>query len=135
VIDCRVAEPWQKPRALQKSALLPCDFYPALPSGDLLLCAKDLFVKALAKKTSAVRRRRAADTAWRHDGSSVGRFYPVEVNGTTFDLMERFGGLKDSKTSDRQVVATALGKLLRPRWRRCVIPFLTLSDRPLVASV
>jgi hypothetical protein len=27
--------------------------------------------------------------------------------------MERFGGLKDSKTSDRQAVATALGKLLR----------------------
>jgi hypothetical protein len=27
--------------------------------------------------------------------------------------MERFGGLKDGKTGDRQAVATALGKLLR----------------------
>jgi hypothetical protein len=27
--------------------------------------------------------------------------------------MERFGGLSDSKTGDRQAVATALGKLLR----------------------
>ena len=31
----------------------------------------------------------------------------------TFDLMERFGGLSDSKTGDRRAVATALGKLLR----------------------
>jgi hypothetical protein len=31
----------------------------------------------------------------------------------TFDLMERFGGLKDSKTGDRQAIATVLGKLLR----------------------
>ena len=27
--------------------------------------------------------------------------------------MERFGGLSDSKTGDRQAVATVLGKLLR----------------------
>jgi hypothetical protein len=39
--------------------------------------------------------------------------YLVEVDGTTFDLMERFGGLKPSKVGDRQVVAVALGKLLR----------------------
>jgi hypothetical protein len=39
--------------------------------------------------------------------------YPVEVDGTTFDLMERFGGLSESKTGDRQAVATALGNLLR----------------------
>jgi len=48
---------------------------------------------------------------WRkrlHRGAAV---YPVEVDSTTFDLMERFGGLKDSKTGDRQAVATALGKL------------------------
>jgi hypothetical protein len=38
--------------------------------------------------------------------------YPVEVDGTTFDLMERFGGLKDSKIGDRQAVATSLGWLL-----------------------
>jgi hypothetical protein len=37
----------------------------------------------------------------------------VEVDGTTFDLLERFGGLKDSKIGDRQAVATTLGGLLR----------------------
>src|SRR5262249_61390824 len=72
-------------------------------------------------------------TAWRerlHRGAAV---YPVEVDGTTFDLMERFGGLNDSKTGDRQAVATGLGRLLRRavggllgeeagsrRWRRRV---------------
>jgi hypothetical protein len=39
--------------------------------------------------------------------------YPVEVDGQLFDLMERFGGLRDTKTGDRQAVATALGRLLR----------------------
>ena len=61
-----------------------------------------------------MRERRAEDTRrWRerlHRGAAV---YPVEVDGTTFDMMERFGGLKDSKTGDRQAVATGLGKLLR----------------------
>jgi len=49
----------------------------------------------MVKKTAAFRRRRAADTArWRerlHRGPAV---YPVEVDGTTFDLIERFGGVK-----------------------------------------
>ena len=48
----------------------------------------------MVEKTAAFRQRRAADTArWRerlHRGAAV---YPVEVNGTTFDLMERFGGV------------------------------------------
>jgi hypothetical protein len=65
-------------------------------------------------RSEAARRRRADDTCrWRerlHRGATV---YPVEVDGTTFDLMERFGGLEDSKTADKQAVATALGKLLR----------------------
>jgi len=34
------------------------------------------------------------------------------VDGRTFDLMERFGGLKGTKIGDRQAIATALGKLL-----------------------
>jgi hypothetical protein len=67
----------------------------------------------MVKKTAAFRQRRAADTArWRerlHRGACV---LPVEADATTFDLMERFGGLKDN-TGDRQAVATALGKLLR----------------------
>ena len=68
----------------------------------------------MVEKTVAFRQRRAADTArWRerlHRGAAV---YPVEVDGQLFDLMERFGELKDSKTGDRQAVATALGKVLR----------------------
>jgi hypothetical protein len=51
--------------------------------------------------------------------SAERRVYPVEVDGTTFDLMERFGGLKDSKIGDQQAVATALGKLLRRALEAC----------------
>jgi hypothetical protein len=68
----------------------------------------------MVEKTAAFRQRRAADTArWRerlHRGAAV---YPVEVDGQLFDLMQRFSGLRDDKTDDRQAVATALGKLLR----------------------
>jgi len=68
----------------------------------------------MVEKTAAFRQRRAADTArWRERLARGAAVYPVEVDGTTFDLMERFGGLKDSKTSDRRAVATALGKVLR----------------------
>jgi len=66
------------------------------------------------EKTDAVRQRRAADTArWRERLNRGAAVYPVEIDATSFDLMERFAGLKDSKTSDRRAVATALGKLLR----------------------
>jgi hypothetical protein len=68
----------------------------------------------MVEKTAAFRQRRAADTArWPerlHRGAAV---YPVEIDGTTFDLMERFGGLETSRAGDRQAVANALGKLLR----------------------
>jgi len=70
----------------------------------------------MVKKTAAFRQRRAADTArWRerlHRGAAV---YPVEVDGQLFDLMERLGGLKDSKTGDRQAVATVPGQVAAPR--------------------
>jgi hypothetical protein len=68
----------------------------------------------MVEKTAAFKQRRAADTArWRerlHRGAAV---YPVEVDGLTFDLMERFAGLKPSKVDDRQAVIVALGRLLR----------------------
>ena len=68
----------------------------------------------MVKKTAAFRQRRADDTGlWRERLSRGAAVYPVEINGTTFDLMERFAGLKDSKTGDRQAIATALGRLLR----------------------
>jgi hypothetical protein len=66
------------------------------------------------EKTAAARQRRAEHTRrWRERLQRGAAVYPVEVDGTTFDLMERFAGLKDCKTGDRQAVATALGKLLR----------------------
>ena len=68
----------------------------------------------MVKKTVAFRKRRAADTArWRERLDRGAAVYPVEVDGQLFDLMERFGGLRDGRTGDRQAVATALGKLLR----------------------
>ena len=57
----------------------------------------------MVEKTAAFKQRRAADTARWHERLQRGAaVYPVEVDGTTFDLMERFGGLSDSKTSDRR---------------------------------
>ena len=68
----------------------------------------------MVEKTAAFKQRRAADTArWRERLQRGAAVYPVEVDDTTFDLMERFGGLKDSETGDRHAVATALGRLLR----------------------
>ena len=68
----------------------------------------------MVEKTVAFKQRRAAHTArWRERLRRGAAVYPVEVDGTTFDLMERFGELRDSKIGDRQAVATALGKLLR----------------------
>jgi hypothetical protein len=68
----------------------------------------------MVEKTAVFRERRAADTArWRERLRRGAAVYPVEVDGQLFDLMERFCGLKDSKTGDRQAVAAALGKLLR----------------------
>jgi hypothetical protein len=54
----------------------------------------------MVEKTAAFRQRRAVDTwRWRerlHRGAAV---YPVEVGGTTFDLI---GVLKASEAGDRQ---------------------------------
>jgi hypothetical protein len=59
------------------------------------------------------RQRRAADTArWRERLRRGAAVYPVEIDEMTFDLMERFGGLKASQMNDRQAVAIALDKLL-----------------------
>src|SRR5262245_2355834 len=71
-------------------------------------------VRKLVEKSAAFRQRRAGDTRrWRerlHRGAAV---YPIEVDRMTFDLMERFVGLRVNQTGDRQAVAIALGKLLR----------------------
>jgi hypothetical protein len=68
----------------------------------------------MAEKTAAFRQRRAADTArWRERLQRGAAVYPVELDALTFDLMERFAGLKASKVDDRQAVVVALGRLLR----------------------
>jgi hypothetical protein len=67
----------------------------------------------MVQKTAAFRRRRADHTArWRERLRRGACVLPVEADATTFDRMERFGGLKDSKTGIG-AVATALGRLLR----------------------
>jgi hypothetical protein len=66
------------------------------------------------KNAAFRRRRRAADTArWRERLRRGAAVYPIEVDGLTFDLMERFAGLKASKVDDRLAAVVALGRLLR----------------------
>ena len=75
----------------------------------------------MGTKTAAQRRRRVADTqAWRARQKRGAAVYPVEVDGTTFDPMERFGGLEASKADDRRAVAAALGRL----WHLALAAFL-----------
>jgi hypothetical protein len=75
----------------------------------------------MVKKTAAFRQRRAADTArWRERLERGTAVYPVEVDGMTFDLMEKFAELDPKKTKDRQAVAVALGKL----WQLAMAAFL-----------
>jgi hypothetical protein len=68
----------------------------------------------MVKSTTEFRRRRAADVrrcrARQARGAAV---YPVEVDGDVYELMVRFEGLDPDKVNNRQVVATALGRLLR----------------------
>jgi hypothetical protein len=94
----------------------------------LLLCAKHLFIEAsnnacleltptgsvMVEKTSAFRRRRAEDVRRCRARQARGAAcYYIECDAATFDLLVRFEGLDPNKTNDRQVVAHALGRLLR----------------------
>jgi hypothetical protein len=56
------------------------------------------------KKKTAAQRQRLADATrrWRQRLDRGAAVYPVEVDGTTFDPMERFGGLEASKADDRR---------------------------------
>jgi hypothetical protein len=67
----------------------------------------------MVEKTPAFRRRRANDTKrWRARVRRGRAVYSLEIDGATFDLMERFGGLKMGQVDDRRAVSAALGKLL-----------------------
>ena len=66
----------------------------------------------MVEKTAAFRQRRAADTArWRERLANGRACYTIEVDGSTFDLLEQLGWLP-RRTDDRRAVA--IGKL----WRR-----------------
>jgi hypothetical protein len=75
----------------------------------------------MVEKTAAFKQRRAADTArWRERIERGMAVYPVEIDGMTFDLLEKFAELDPKKTNDRRAVAVALGKL----WHRAMAAFL-----------
>jgi hypothetical protein len=68
----------------------------------------------MTKTSAEFRRRRAADVRRCRARQARGAAcYYVEADAETFDLMVRFEGLDPDKTTDRQAVALALGKLLR----------------------
>src|ERR1700745_2146030 len=68
-----------------------------------------------ASKRARHRERRAEDTRrWRERLRRGACVLPVEADATTFDLMERFGGLKDSKTGNRGCRHRA-GQVAAPR--------------------
>jgi len=68
----------------------------------------------MTKTSIEFRQRRAADVrrcrARQARGAAV---YPVEVDGDVYELMVRFEGLDPDRIANRQVVAQALGRLLR----------------------
>src|SRR5262249_54430502 len=74
----------------------------------------------MGEKTAAFRQRRAADTArWRERVAQGRACYTVEVDGRTFDLMERLVGLPTSKLDDRGAVGAAPASCCGSAWRRC----------------
>jgi hypothetical protein len=63
------------------------------------------------RKKLAFRERRRRDTKrWRERLANGKSVYPVEVDGSTFDLLEQLGWLP-RRTDDRRAVAIAIGKL------------------------
>ena len=68
----------------------------------------------MADKTLAFKQRRADDVRRCRARQARGAAcYYVECNAETFDLLVRFEGLDPGKINNRQVVADALGRLLR----------------------
>ena len=68
----------------------------------------------MVENSAAFRQRRVADTqAWRARQKRGACFLPVEADAETFDLMERFSGLRSDQMDDKQAVADAFGRLWR----------------------
>jgi hypothetical protein len=71
-------------------------------------------MREVVGKSAAVRHRRVVATQeWRERQKRGAAVYPVEVDGTTFDLMVRLGLLAAADATSRRVVASALEKLLQ----------------------
>jgi hypothetical protein len=74
----------------------------------------------MVEKTAAFKQRRAEDTRrWRerlHRGAAI---YPIEIDGTTFDLMERFGGLKASQRVIGRPLPLLSASCCASPWPRC----------------
>ena len=65
-------------------------------------------------KVTDRRRRRAADTArWRSRRRRNVQVFQIEIDAQTYDIMLALGRLRQEQISNKFVVATALGKLLR----------------------
>ena len=73
------------------------------PRLELLDSAGDRRREAARERMRACRQRQNA---------GIKLFY-VAADATTYDMMERFGGLDPNKVGDKEAVRTALGKLLR----------------------
>ena len=68
----------------------------------------------MVEKTATFKQRRADDVRRCRTRQARGAAcYYVECDAETFDLLVRFEGLDPDKTNNRQVVADALGRLLR----------------------
>jgi len=64
-------------------------------------------------KVRAYRRRRRLDTrAWRSRQRRNVQLYSIEAGPAEYDLAVQFGGLREG-TSDKRLIAVAIGKLLR----------------------
>jgi hypothetical protein len=73
------------------------------------------------KRLAAFRERRRRDTKrWRERLANGRACYTIEVDGSTFDLLEQLGWLP-RRTDDRRAVAIAIGRL----WRRGMDALLT----------
>src|SRR5262245_12541367 len=78
----------------------------------------------MVEKTAIFRQRRAADTArWRKRLRRGAAAYPVEVDGTAYDLMERFG--------DSNLARRVIDKLLQLLLANCCASVGSCRYKPL----
>lgn len=63
---------------------------------------------------AAYRRRRAADTArWRSRCRRKVQLFQIEADEQIYDLMIKYGGLREAQAANKKLAQNAFGKLLR----------------------